>query len=417
MSEAPKTSDAAAQAAAEAVRTDAFETAASSFRGLVVAETHRLAWRLRHADALEALGREADADAERNTLAESALEGGAPVAGLVAALSADRSELDTFFAHYLAGSKRLEVALTPARPPLPAQPSPMPAFDADAALPKWPSRLRAEGELLPRLPLLSDLSVEAFGALAPSLSRTSLLPGEAFLFEGAPARAVYLLADGVVEIFKTDARRGEILLGRLGEGALVGEIALTQDGPRSAGARAVGFVEALRIEVDGVKAAAAQVPAVAAALNRFTEQRLLSNLLRTSPVLGRLSESARNALARGFVRVPLVEGELLVEQGDARGALCVVGEGVVNIERDGAEVARLSSGEVFGEMALVSGEATTATAVVSAPGWMLQLEPTAFESICEAHGEIIDCMNDLRSARVADNRFIFDDEAFFEPAD
>lgn len=415
MTEQTRTTHDVAREALAALAANDAEGAARSFRTLVHAEPGRLAWRMRLADVVE-LEDEAAADRIREAIAVGAAAGSAPLEGLVAALSADMSGLKSWFAASLSGSAIPTGFAVYERPPLPTPPAAAPELIPGAELPDWAVE-PAERGVRPQLPLLSALDLSGFAAIVPSLSRVGLSPGEALLHEGAPAKAVYLIADGAVEIFKSDPVRGELVVGRLGAGALVGEIALTQGGLRSAGARAVGFVEAVRIEIGGLREAAATHAGVGEALAQFTQHRLLVNLLRTSVVFGRLPDSTRAALVRAFRRVEMVEDELIVQQGEAGSALSLVAEGLVAVERDGTPVATLGAGQVFGEMALLSGEPASATVIAAAAGWLLQLGRAPFEALCAAHPEIVARLADLREARLADNRFIFEDEAFFEPAD
>jgi CRP-like cAMP-binding protein len=59
-------------------------------------------------------------------------------------------------------------------------------------------------------------------------------------------------------------------------------------------------------------------------------------------------------------------GEVLIEQGNDAGALYVLVDGALVIERDGVPFARIDTpGAVFGEMAAVLGQQATATARVT----------------------------------------------------
>ena len=64
--------------------------------------------------------------------------------------------------------------------------------------------------------------------------------------------------------------------------------------------------------------------------------------------------------------VTIAAGECLIEQGAPAGALYVLVEGALVVERDGIPFARIDTpGAVFGEMAAVLGQTATATARVS----------------------------------------------------
>jgi putative ABC transport system ATP-binding protein len=60
-------------------------------------------------------------------------------------------------------------------------------------------------------------------------------------------------------------------------------------------------------------------------------------------------------------------GEPVVEEGEIGHELFLISEGEVRVERDGNEVARLGSGDFFGELALLSGNPRNATVVATQP--------------------------------------------------
>ena len=65
------------------------------------------------------------------------------------------------------------------------------------------------------------------------LERRTFGPGDKIFTEGQEGDRAYIIQEGEVEIFK-----GETLLGRIGKGAIFGEMALLDDSPRMASARA-----------------------------------------------------------------------------------------------------------------------------------------------------------------------------------
>jgi len=69
------------------------------------------------------------------------------------------------------------------------------------------------------------------------LERSTIAEGEFIFKEGQQGSVAYVIEDGEVEIVKTKDGE-EVILGTVGKGGIFGEMALLDDQPRMAGARA-----------------------------------------------------------------------------------------------------------------------------------------------------------------------------------
>ena len=387
-----------------------------AYRRLVRAEPDAAVWRLRLADALDA-SEDADGAARvRSEMASGALAGGSPLAGLSAGVAGASSELVAAFAPYLAGSDRLG-RTAPPRPPAPPGGRSVPADDPEAPLPPWAA---AVGPLHP-VPLLSALDAEAFEAVLDHLTRRSLNPGETLVCEGEVAGSVYYMVGGTLSVSKHDDFRGEQALGRITAGSVVGEMALVLNRPRTATVSAIDDVETLRLEIETLRALAATNPSVDRALRRYTQQRLLSMLIDTSPLFRGLQPGSRAALLTRFQSHRVAAGETVITQGEERPALWLVMNGEVDVLRSDAggpaKVARLGAGQVFGEMSFVTGEPASASVVASSETALMALASEDLAAVCSEHPEVESRLRALTDERVQENRFIFEDDEFFEDAD
>jgi branched-chain amino acid transport system substrate-binding protein len=91
-------------------------------------------------------------------------------------------------------------------------------------------------------------------------------------------------------------------------------------------------------------------------------------LLQEIDIFRPFSQDAKEYLSAHIRRHRTSAGEVIVRQGDAGNSLFILVEGVVGVrvrskEGEIIEVARLGSGNFFGEMALLTGEERTATVV------------------------------------------------------
>ena len=104
----------------------------------------------------------------------------------------------------------------------------------------WLARSFGRTDYLPLTP--SDLE-----ALASAGEYVSKYPGTHLFKEGAPSESAYVIQRGQVELYRTrnDRRR---VIGRVGEGAVIGDIAMFQGQPYVSAARAVDPVTAFRLD-------------------------------------------------------------------------------------------------------------------------------------------------------------------------
>jgi CRP-like cAMP-binding protein len=90
--------------------------------------------------------------------------------------------------------------------------------------------------------------------------------------------------------------------------------------------------------------------------------------LKRVPLFSSLSQRQLKKLARKFTEREYRRGRLVVQQGhmSAVGFFVIV-EGDASVTVDGLEVARLGPGDHFGELALISRQARTATVTAETP--------------------------------------------------
>jgi CRP-like cAMP-binding protein len=113
------------------------------------------------------------------------------------------------------------------------------------------------GHIAPYLRLLREH--QAFGALPEQDLKTLIVhsdliefaQGELLLRQGAPSDSVLLIVQGEVDVC-VETSQGQVQLGRMSSGALVGEVGVFADLPRTASIRAHTPTQALKIDRDDV---------------------------------------------------------------------------------------------------------------------------------------------------------------------
>ncbi len=120
------------------------------------------------------------------------------------------------------------------------------------------------------------------------------------------------------------------------------------------------------------------------------EQRMKA--LGSVDLFGGLPADMRRDLAGDLVFAPFAAGEAVTREGDADDGLYMLvgGEAVVRIGsgREEREVARLSAGQFFGEMSLMTGEVRTATVVAATDLICYRMDKPSFQRILRETPEV-----------------------------
>lgn len=382
--------------------------------------------RLRVGDALLALGRVQEAATVYTVLARHAANAGYPLYALVALkiLEALEPELGRLLGQlaplYAAGSARLgrgaRLSLGDASAPLPpdlrlhAPASLDDLVSAATAIATSVEGIAAYPAVLPPIPLFSELPPDAFAAVLSAMKLVRLRPGDVVIQQGEPGQAFYVVARGAVGVSRVDGAGQVHALATLHAGALFGEMALVSAQPRTATVAAETDADVLEFDRTALVAAADSVGVLAVALDKFTRERLLHNLLATSRFFQPLDRTQRLDLARRFVAHDVPAGMDLIREGEPGQGLFVLLSGEVDVwKRDGDQkvlLATLRPGDVFGEIALVLEGPTTASVTAATECTVLFLARELFQRLVAAIPEIRAYVETLGDERMMDTRLV-----------
>jgi CRP-like cAMP-binding protein len=264
------------------------------------------------------------------------------------------------------------------------------------------------------LPFFSELPREVFRPVVRALRLRRLADGEFVIREGEPGVAFYLVATGQVRVFATQGGR-PVERGRLHEGALFGEMSLLTQQPRTASVQVVDEADILELARESMAAITAEVPSLAVALDKFARERLLKNLLATSPLFRPFNHQQQLDLIRRFDGHEVAAGTVVIREGDSGQGLFVVLAGEVEVSKhqaDGGELplARLRAGDVFGEMSLLTQQPTTATVTAARPSTILFLARDYFQRLVEALPAIRQYFEGLAQRRDIETRLAVGDD-------
>jgi cAMP-dependent protein kinase regulator len=236
----------------------------------------------------------------------------------------------------------------------------------------------------PRFPIFSQLEGEAFRSLLEGLEMRLFQPGETILEEGKAGTSMFAIVEGSVEVVRKLEQGGERPVALMGEGTLFGEMALASDGPRLSSIRACEPTVVLELTRARVEQLVVKHPSVGQVLQTFHRERMLTQMMDSSPLFRALTQPQRDAVALEFQLCSMPVDRPLLAQGRAVDALYLLLRGRCRVSHqraEGGEIAHLQEGDLFGEIALLLGTPATATVVTDSSCTLLRLSRDA----CERH--------------------------------
>lgn len=394
------------------------------YAALVRLQPSGLDARLRVGDALLALGEVQRAAEVYTVLARHAANGGYPLHALVAIKILEALEpqlgalVSSIAALYGKGSPKLGrgVRLSLGDPnaalPLDLKLSATPPPQEELVPIATQIACSLEGiaaypQVLPPIPLFSELPQDAFAALLSAMRLLRERPGDTLVKQGDIGSAFYVIARGTVSVHRLVNGR-DTELAKLHEGAVFGEMALVSAQPRSATVSAISDCDIFEFDRDALVAAASGLSVLAGALEKFTRDRILSNLMSTSALFAPLDRQQRLDLVKRFAQSDIAAGSAIITQGEQGQGLFLLASGDVEVSKDEAgyriPLATLHAGDVFGEISLVQDSPTTATVTALTNVSVLFLHRDIFQKLLTVVPAIREYVENLSDERTMDTR-------------
>jgi small-conductance mechanosensitive channel/CRP-like cAMP-binding protein len=158
---------------------------------------------------------------------------------------------------------------------------------------------------------------------------------------------------------------------------------------------------------------------------RAIEEREFANArlaLANIDLFKKLADSELDLIARGMKRCLYSAGEVIVHQGDPGDSLFLVAEGVIDVVLtvDGAarRLARLKSGDILGELSLLTGESRAATCVAATDTRVHEVDHDIIELLMSAKPALAESFSAIlahRMARLGEEREDISAEAAASP--
>ena len=208
-------------------------------------------------------------------------------------------------------------------------------------------------------------------AAAPAPKRHTIPAGMVFMRQGERGDRAWLIEAGELEILLPTPDGGTRRLGTVGKGAVVGEMALIDDGERSATVRSLTEVTCVEVTREAFRQLLKRSPPLAS----YLLQGLIAAIRRDyglpptervgNPVDFRSTTSFQKVVDRRMFR----EGFVFFSPNEPTTAAYLIQSGRVALKRGhgtlGGNIANFGPGNLFGEIFLMTGRVpdVTATAV------------------------------------------------------
>ena len=284
-------------------------------------------------------------------------------------------------------STAFEIPIDFDQPAFPVRERPEPASPARG--PRTMARV-----VLPKTPFFSVLTEEQLCAAIERVQLVQMEAGQTLFALGDAGDALYVVASGEIAVLVPQE------VARLEEGDVFGEIALLAHQPRSATTRATRPSQVLALDRTLVRDLISGSPEFLRVLLRFLRDRLISTLARTSPLFAPFSDLERAALTSRFRFLEVDRNVRVVEQGKKVAGLFVLLAGEAAAVTDGAPIAHLQAGDVFGEISLIAGSPATSTVVALEKSFVLQLPRSDFNDVIMTHPQVLEYLGSLADKRM-----------------
>ncbi|MBM4133436.1 MAG: cyclic nucleotide-binding domain-containing protein [Nitrospira sp.] len=240
--------------------------------------------------------------------------------------------------------------------------------------------------LLASVELFRGLDQPTLRKLESEMTPVHVSAGEVLFRRGDPADSLYLVADGSLQVVFKRADDTEQVLGQIGIGGCLGEIALLANQPRSATVRAIMPSELLRLTKAGFDRFLVQHPDIKQQLERLATSRQSGQSLALMDLFRGIDRAALDQVIQDSTWLRLSGGDILFRQGDPADCLYTVVNGrleaIIQSEGGGDPAVRpIGRGTCVGEMALLTDAPRSATVRAVRDSELIRLSRAAFDRL------------------------------------
>jgi CRP-like cAMP-binding protein len=226
-----------------------------------------------------------------------------------------------------------------------------------------PVTLATVAELLSQTLLFRNLEAEELKATVGAIQAEQFNAGAYVVREGEPGDRLYIVYSGRVEVLREGTVNDPEPIAELQRGDIFGEMALLEGGIRRRSVRCVTPSVLLSLgkwEFDSLVFSRLSRKGIVDAVQKI-------GFLRRIPLSRHWSPHALTAFARCAEFRDLAPGEVVFRTGAVNPFFHLVQEGELEVVKDGKVVAKLGTGDFFGEISVLQDSAASATIIAKIP--------------------------------------------------
>ena len=245
---------------------------------------------------------------------------------------------------------------------------------------------------LPSMPLFAEVPRPVLSQLLRESRLVDLEPGGLLIERGTTADALYALIEGTVQLIREQDKDAVVL----SEGDVVGVSCLLNRVSYEGDVTASTQVRALRISKLLLDRLVAEHPALGDVLLEVLGRRLVSTLVRTSPMFSSFDNGARAEVAAMFGVRRALMGTAILEAGKQADGLYIpmIGE-LTAVRPSGEEAGRLKLGRALGQHSMLTGSPASLTVRADSDVLLLRLSARRFDELVSKHPEVVAQLEEL----------------------
>jgi cAMP-dependent protein kinase regulator len=221
--------------------------------------------------------------------------------------------------------------------------------------------------------LFAPLEDKDFVTVIDAMLKKDLAPKEQIIKEGDDGDCMYIVDQGTLECIKVIGGEPKVVKTCV-EGDAFGELALLYNCPRAASVQA-GDAQCVIWQLDRETFNAVVKGA------SMKKREKYDGFIKSVNLLSTLEMYERGQLVDALKPETYKSGDLIVKQGDPGDKFYIVEEGKCAAEKNGTEVMQYSSGDYFGELALLKNEPRAANIIAKADVQVLAVDRATFKAL------------------------------------